>query len=315
MARDEPASRGQRATNLKGMEQGIAGSPSHERHFYAQTSAVGRFGMRIFPPTLMARPHWHGHVELNFLTGARMTYAVEDQMIEVPENRLVLFWAGLPHQLTRISGPGPARLANIYLPFDAFLFLPHIAPLQVALLGGAIVMLPEALCSAERIQGWYRDYRAGDVERTEVFKMELNALLRRALLDPLAYLRPPMADPGNDRALSSAYTRHVVAMVRHIMENLSEPLSNASVAAVTGLHENYALALFTRTMRLPMKRFIIRMRLLRARAMLLESGLAISTVAAESGFASISQFYDHFGRAYGMAPHQMRARYTQMELR
>jgi AraC family transcriptional regulator, melibiose operon regulatory protein len=103
--------------------------------------------------------------------------------------------------------------------------------------------------------------------------------------------------------------------VRFIMENLAEPLTNARVADVTGLHENYALALFTRTMRLPMKKFIIRMRLLRARALLLESGTAIGQVAAQSGFASTSQFYDHFGKAYGMAPHQMRARYTQMELR
>lgn len=295
----------------------IAGVPSHERHFYAQNTAIGRFGMRIFPPTLMPQPHWHGHVELNFLTGGTMTYLVENQSLVVPDGRLVLFWAGIPHQLTDIGpgGEGPVRLANIYLPLDAFLFLPHIAPLQVALLGGGIVMLPGALCSAERIQGWYKDYRAGDVERTEVLKMELNALFRRALLDPLEYLRPPIADPEEGRTLSSAHIRHVVAMVRYIMDNLAEPLSNARIAAVTGLHENYALALFTRTMRLPMKRFIIRMRLLRARAMLLESGLAIATVAGQSGFASISQFYDHFGRAYGMSPHQMRARYTQMELR
>jgi len=317
MAPDSPGRHRPPSVEVRGLEQGVAGTPSHERHFYAQTSAVGRFGMRIFPPTLMAQPHWHGHVELNLLTGAQMSYLVEDQVVAVPEGRLVLFWAGIPHQLTEINptGTGPARLANIYLPFDAFLFLPHIAPLQVALLGGGMVILPQALCSADRIQDWYKDYRAGDVERTEVLKMELNAMLRRALLDPLNYLRPPIADPGNGRTLSSTHIRHVVSMVRYIMENLAEPLSNAGIAAVTGLHENYALALFTRTMRLPMKRFIIRMRLLRARALLLESGLAIATVATQSGFATISQFYDHFGRAYGMAPHQLRARYTRMDLR
>jgi AraC family transcriptional regulator, melibiose operon regulatory protein len=293
------------------------GVPSHERHFYAQSRAVGRFGMRIFTPALMAESHWHGHVEANFLTGASMTYHVDGQDLQVPENRLVLFWAGLPHQLTAVTPTGtePPRLANIYLPLDAFLFLPHIAPLQVALLGGGIVVLPDSLCSADRVQAWYRDYRSGDVERTEVMKMELNALLRRALLDPLTYLRRPLADLEEGRSLSSAHIRHVVAMVRFIMENLAEPLSNARVADVTGLHENYALALFTRTMRLPMKRFIIRMRLLRARALLLESSAAIGQVAAQSGFASTSQFYDHFGKAYGMAPHQMRARYAQMELR
>jgi AraC family transcriptional regulator, melibiose operon regulatory protein len=292
--------------------------PAHERRFYAQDRAIGRFGMRIFAPSLMPQPHWHGHVEANFLTGASMRYRMEDQEIEVPEGRLVLFWAGLPHQLTAVTplpGAAPARLANIYLPLDSFLLMPHIAALQVALLGGGLVCLPARLCNADQVAGWYRDYRSGDVERTEVMKMELNALLRRALLEPLYFLRAPIAEPGGDRQQSSAQIRHVVAMVRFIMENISEPLTNARVAAVTGLHETYALALFTRIMRVPLKKFVIRMRLLRARALLLESELAIAQVAERSGFASISQFYDHFGRAYGLPPQQMRAQYTQMALR
>jgi len=106
-----------------------------------------------------------------------------------------------------------------------------------------------------------------------------------------------------------------VAMVRFILENLSRPITNADVAAVTGLHENYAMSLFSRTMRLPMKKFAIRMRLLRARALLMESSAAITQVAEDSGFQSISQFYAHFKTAYGMSPHAMRARYTQMALR
>lgn len=293
------------------------GMPGHERHFYALTRAIGRFGMRILTPALMEAPHWHGHVEANYLTGGSMTYRFEDGEIEVPEGRLVLFWAGIPHQLTAVTptGTGPVKLANIYLPVDAFLFMPHIAALQVALLGGGLVQLPAALCSADRIEGWYRDYRSNDFERAEIMKMELNAMMRRTLLQPLDYLHPPFADPGDERTLSSAHIRHVVAMVRFIMENLARPITNADVARVTGLHENYALSLFTRTMRLPMKRFVIRMRMLRARALLMESGMAIATVAEQAGFTSMSQFYAHFKAAFGMPPQTMRARYTRMALR
>jgi len=295
----------------------LKGVPSHERHFYALTRAIGRFGIRIFTPYVMDAPHWHGHIEVNFLSGAAMTYRIDEQTVEIPPERLVLFWAGIPHQLITITPTGQtaARLANIYLPFDSFLFMPHIAQLQVALLGGAVVELPASTDPAGQVALWYRDYRSNDFERTEVMKMELNAMLRRALLGDLTYLRRPVADPGDNRELSSAHIRHVVAMVRFIMENLSKPLSNAQVAAVTGLHQNYALSLFSKTMRLPMKRFIIRMRLLRARALLMESSAAITTVAEQSGFLSISQFYDHFKTAFGMSPHALRARYTQMALR
>ena len=45
-----------------------------------------------------------------------------------------------------------------------------------------------------------------------------------------------------------------------------------------------------------------------ARALLVESPLAISAVAEMSGFASISQFYAHFRAGYGISPHALRTR-------
>ena len=128
----------------------------------------------------------------------------------------MLFWAGVPHQLTQVtptSGDKP-RLCSVYMPDDAFLFMPHIAQLQVAMLSGAMVLLPAALCDDTMIERWYSDYRSGDFERTELVKMELNTLLRRALLGELTFLRQPMAKMGEERAMSSAQIRHVVEMVR-----------------------------------------------------------------------------------------------------
>lgn len=299
------------------LAQEAAEGRRHDRHFYSVSRAFGRFGMRIFAPRTMDAPHWHGHVEANFIIGARMIYDVDGDRVEVPENRFVIFWAGIPHQLTHVlpTGNGSPVLANIYIPVDAFLLMSHIGQLQLSLLGGAMAMLPETLCNEERIRGWYGDYRCNEFERLEVVKMEINALLRRALLEEITLLRDPLEEPGDGRVLSSAHVRKVIEMVRFIMENLSRPVTNADVARVAGLHRNYALSLFSSTMRLPMKRFIIRMRLLQARAMLTESSEAIATVAQDSGFTSMSQFYEHFKSAYGMSPHQMRLSYTQERLR
>ena len=292
-------------------------APSTERHFYNTTRAFGRFGIRLFEPQVMQIPHWHGHIEGNFLKHASMLYSVDGEMVAVPEGRLVLFWAGVPHQLTEVvpTGTDKPRLCNVYMPVDAFLFMPHIAQLQVAMLSGAMVLLPEQLCDTGIIERWYADYRSGDFERTEVVKMEINTMLRRALLGDLHYLRQPMAVMGQDRAMSSAQIRHVVAMVRHIMEHLGTPMRNADVARVTGLHQNYALSLFTQVMRLPMKQFVIRMRLLRARALLTDSSMPITTVAEASGFTSISQFYQQFKASYGVPPNLLRGSYINKALR
>lgn len=291
--------------------------PNHDRHFYARNRAFGRFGIRIFEPQLMPQPHWHGHIELNFATGVRMTYDFDGTRLTVPDGRLVLFWAGVPHQLTGLEpvGEGQMRLANIYLPLDSFLQMRHIMPLQAALIGRGMIALPASLCDTDLVQRWYADYRSGDFERAEIVKMELNALFRRAPIAGFDFLRPPQHEIDRDRALSTAHVRHVIAMVRHVLENLEKPLVNAQVTAVTGLHENYALALFSRTMRVPLKQFINRMRLMRARALLVESSTAISEVAEQSGFSSLTQFYAQFRAGYGIAPAALRKHYVQMDLR
>lgn len=291
--------------------------PSHERHFYSTTRAFGRFGMRIFEPKLMTQPHWHGHIEANFALNFAMEYDVDGRAYTVPANRLVLFWAGIPHQLVdvRPTSDLPPKLCNIYLPLDSFLMMNHIAPMQMALLGGAMIILSEDLCSDDQVTRWYRDYRSGDFERAEVVKMELNALFRRAALENLTYLRAPHHQIEGNRALSSAHIRHVIAMVRHVLENHDKPLRNADVTGVTGLHENYALSLFTSVMRMPLKQFVIRMRLMRARALLVESSMAIATVAQASGFSSVSQFYAQFRAGYGLSPAVMREQFLRMELR
>ena len=161
--------------------------------------------MRIFEPQLMATPHWHGHIEANFAIDHQMDYDVDDEAIVVPAESPVLFWAGIPHQLTRIAHRPDARrrvrLCNIYLPLDTFLMMHHITPMQIALLGGGMVILPETLCDEDLMRRWYADYRSGDFERTEVMKMELNALFRRAWLERPEFLRIPQnaADEGRRR--------------------------------------------------------------------------------------------------------------------
>jgi AraC family transcriptional regulator, melibiose operon regulatory protein len=290
------------------MAKNVATSAVPDRRFYSRSRAFGRFGMRIFMPTLMDRPHRHGHIEANFIRNARMVYVVDGQKVTVEPEQLILFWAGITHQLVAVEHITPAQpeLCNIYLPLDAFLFMPHIPDLQVALLTGGMVQLPRDLCNIDVLRRWYSDYRANDPGRLDIVKMELNALFRRVSLNPLPFLKTPWRDTPTKAGLPTPHVRHVVDMVRHVLENLHEPLKNQDVTKITGLHPNYALSLFSRAMLLPLKQFIIRMRLLQARGMLLESDTAIATIAVESGFGSASQFYAHFSAAYGMTPMELR---------
>lgn len=279
------------------------------REIGLRTQVFGRFGMRIFRPMLMDLAHWHGHIEANFLQSGNMNYIMDGEDINIPPRRLVLFWAGTPHRLHSVSPAGEMdpKLCNIYLPLDEFLSMPHIARLQTELLSGAIVSMPVDLCDWPTLERWYADYRDRKGEQLDLIKMEMNALFRRASLAPFNYLRNPHRTGSPSGIVGSIHVRHVVAMVRHVLENIDKNLSNSEVTRVTGLNANYALGLFSQTMHLSLKKFVIRMRLLRARALLVESDTAISNVALECGFGSVTQFYHHFAAAYGTTPHQTRS--------
>ena len=103
--------------------------------------------------------------------------------------------------------------------------------------------------------------------------------------------------------------RYVVAMMRHILEHLPEPLRLEDIAKVVGLHPNYALNLFSSVMNVSPHKFVVQKRLIRARSLLFEGELSIEYVAYASGFSSHNQNNEQFRSAYGVTPREMRAKY------
>jgi AraC-like DNA-binding protein len=287
--------------------------PRPDRRFYAQTQAFGRFGIRWFDPQIMPDPHFHGHIELNWLTDGSMDYLFDGRTTTVPSRRLVMFWAGVPHRTVSVDrgSAGCARQCNVYLPLDTFLHMPRLSQLTGAMMGGGIIALSPETISEDTLSRWYQDYRSGDAERADILKEEIALMLRRAEATGWDAVLEPWIDTPAPATRSAKPLRYVVAMLRHILENLSEPLRAEDVARIVGLHPNYALNLFTEVMHVPMHKFVMRMRLIRARHLLFEGNLSIENVAFSSGFASLSQFYAQFRDAYGLTPRQMRAHYLR----
>jgi AraC-like DNA-binding protein len=179
------------------------------------------------------------------------------------------------------------------------------------MVGGGIVALSPETIGEDTLTRWYQDYRSGDAERADILKDEIALMLRRAAVTGWDELTAPWIEAGGSAPRAASPLRYVVAMLRHILENLSAPLRAEDVAKVVGLHPNYTLNLFSEVMRVPMHRFVVRMRLIRARHLLFEGQLSIENVAYESGFPSLGQFYLQFRKAYGLTPRQMRAHYLR----
>ncbi len=303
----------QHVSPLRVRQRAASPVPRPDRRFYAQTQAFGRFGIRWFDPQIMPQEHFHGHVELNYLTAGSMDYVIDTRPVTIPAGRLVMFWAGIPHQTTGIDrGPRrDSRQCNVYLPLDSFLHMPNLGRLTETMMGGGIVALPPETIGENTLTRWYQDYRSGDAERADILKEEIALMLRRAAVIGWDEIMPAWIEASGSSSRAATPLRYVVAMLRHILEHLSEPLRAEDVAKVVGLHPNYALNLFTDVMRVPMHKFVVRMRLIRARYLLFEGNLSIENVAFESGFTALSQFYVQFRNAYGLTPRQMRAHYLR----
>jgi len=280
-----------------------------DRKFYSAESAFGRFGMRWFKPEEMPLPHSHGHVEFNWLTDGSLGYVFDGRTVDAPAERMVLFWAGVSHQAIAAPALPGARQCNIYLPLDSFLYLPKIGALKDAIVGGGMISLSADAVDEETLQRWYRDYRSGNADRTDLLKEEIGLMLRRASLVGWETLLDPWFEGGSIVAHRAAPLRHIVAMVKYIVEHISEPLDVPAIAKVVDLHPNYAHTLFKRVMHISVHRFVLRMRLMRARELLFTSDLPIENIAFESGFNSVSQFYFQFSRAYGLPPYRLKRQF------
>lgn len=280
--------------------------PRSDRAFYASGKAFGRFGIRSFTPRIMPEAHSHGHIEFNWLTRGSMDYVFDGRPVTVGTGRLVAFWAGIPHQAVALDDTGEGRQLNIYLPMDTFLEMSQLGRLTETLMGGAVIQLTTECIGLETLDRWHQDYRSGNALRTDIVRAEIGTMFRRAALVGWDTLLPAWLDDSGSRTRTGSPMRHVVCMIRHIVENITDPLSAEEIAKVVGLHPNYATNLFTRVMRISVGKFVTRMRLIRARSLLFDGSLSIANVAFQAGFSSQTQFYEHFRKAYGMTPNQMR---------
>jgi AraC family transcriptional regulator, melibiose operon regulatory protein len=256
----------------------------------------------------MPGPHMHSQIELNFVLEGRMTYWFDGRELAVSSGRLVMFWGMIPHQVTTIEPP--TRFVCLYVPMLVFLGLPTLSRLREAMFRGAVI---EALdikdFDRDVFLRWREELLAGDEQMEQIVRDELTARVRRIDregwrdLRDLAEASPYAASHDADRAL------HVEVMTRYIGDRATEEISVENVAAAVGLHPNYAMTIFKRSVGLTINQAIIRHRLDTAQSMLIATELPVASIAFECGFGSLSSFYEAFKRRFRTSPSNFRNRF------
>lgn len=264
-----------------------------------------KFGFQRHKPEIMASSHWHGHIEINYLFRCSADYLFNGQKITVPEGRMIAFWATMPHQMTNYYGDG--EMINIYIPLHAFLTWKLPSDYVSSLLHGNVLVSDKLYsCDAMTTDMWQNDLDANNMELTIQVISEIKNRIRRMAIEPYQAVNFSNEEvQGNTKSMLSGI-HHIQNMLNYIADNYDQKITISDVTQVTGLHQNYAMRLFNRIMKVPIKQYINQLRLQHAQALLVDTDSAVMNVALEAGFGSISRFYENFQKEFEMSPQEFR---------
>lgn len=277
-----------------------------ERVDATRVPAPGSLLLERHQPRLFQTPyHHHTSVEINFLEGCTLGYSFSGQKVEVDHGRLTLFWGAAPHRVVNVQGKG--QTTNIYISLGQFLRWTLPAKLVEAVLSGCVVSAhfggDHDRLLMDRL---FLERGRDDANWRKLHLSELECRLRRMGHEGWDVL---LSETAADRRMlsSSASMLHVEAMLRYIADNFSRPITVMDVVGTVNVSQGHAMKLFRQVIGLSIKEQLTRTRLSHALMLLSDTDEKILTIALDSGFRSLSSFYEAFSAAKGISPGRYRA--------
>lgn len=279
--------------------------PFSEQIDKTRVPAANDFLIERHVPTLFNAPyHHHTSLEVNFLQRCEMTYSFSGTPAQLTSDRITLFWGAAPHRVTNVHGVG--LITNIYLSLGQFVRWDLPAELVDAVLSGAVIS-SKAEDPADRLL--FDRLIAERENKSPAWRRmhlsEIEARLRRMALEGWSTLLTTRGAPLPVE-LSAQAMVHVEAMLRFIADHFSTPITVEDIATASNLSCARAGHLFRQVMGISIKQQLIQVRLSHARMLLTETDAKVASIALDSGFASLSSFYEAFTKVNHMSPAQYR---------
>lgn len=135
----------------------------------------------------------------------------------------------------------------------------------------------------------------------------LNHYLTGAVLTELSLQNGANAGHGLRFSREQTYSD----ILTYIDWHISEPLHIDELAAYFGYNSKYLTTFFKKRSGIPLKQYIIRTKMERAKSLLSESSLPVSQIAYQLGFTDAHNFSNAFRTATGMSPGRYRESYNR----
>jgi len=152
---------------------------------------------------------------------------------------------------------------------------------------------------------WVKDMKTSTDGCPEAAALEIRARLLRLALQ----LSKSPKDPMFAQTISPAGSPlRVEKIARFISEHYLEDISAAQIARAAGLNANYASTLFCQHCGMSPTDYLILHRANHAHRLLATTDQKIISIAFDSGFRSLSRFYETFQRIFRCPPREVRRR-------
>lgn len=255
-------------------------------------------------PPVMAMPHWHAQVEVNYIMRGTVHYRMSDHEVSLQAGQMCLFWGGQPHQMDESSED--SIYAGAHLPLVYFFRMRLPPDISSRLMRGETLLTSATDAADEQnFPRWFRYAASGDPMKSQHAVDELLLRIERIALEPYSMTsKAPIALEGDHPQPHSS--RSIARMCDFIAANFLQDIDIVDIARVVDLHPKYAMNLFKKTTGMTISKYINLLRLSHAQAQLMGEGANVLQIAMDSGFGSISAFNKSFRNIAGMSPSDFR---------
>ena len=267
-------------------------------HSFRDLSFRGRFEK----PRIMSGSHQHPEIEINYFLDGESVYLMRGSKIRVPKRRIAVFWASTPHQTIK-------QEATLFYWFAiplAWVFQWELPSTIISSLMNGKMLLDKPTGADELdCARWANDLNNLDEGSRAAAALEIRARLLRLALQ----LAKSPAEPMFAETLSpSGSPGRVEKIARFITENYLEDITAAQIAKAAGLNTNYASTLFSQQCGMSPTDYLILHRAHHAHRLLATTDQKIISIAFDSGFRSLSRFYEAFEHIFHCPPREVRRR-------
>jgi AraC-like DNA-binding protein len=265
----------------------------HETRFFPE----GYF-MQRHKPVVMEKMHTHGHVEVLLPDGCELTYLTQTGTFKTHDQSLHILWGQIPHRVTKVKGVGNIYIAN--LPLHEILSMQFPESFLSKLFTGQLIHARQKdTMDISLFKKWISDYSSKNIQKISISKLELRCRLTRQMIDEWNYNEKHYSKPNKQ-------TSKLQLMIKFLAENYSEPLNVKIIASAGGVSEGYAMSLFQKKLNKNITTYLNQLRLHHAKSALIDGNDKISNIAHDSGFGSLSRFYEVFLKETGLSPSEYR---------